>query len=64
MGEYGERFSKLEKHFFEAISLARNNEKHVTGIVINAFSGPFVVPCGLFDLIEGLPSSFETGENE
>lgn len=62
MGEYGQNFSKVQKHFLEAVSLAWNNEKNVTGIVINAFSDPFVVPRTLFDLIEGLPSNFRTAE--
>ena len=57
MGEYGDHFSKVEKHFLETIVLARNNEKDVTGIVINAFSEPFVVDKELFELIEGLESS-------
>ena len=56
MGEYGDHFSKVEKHFLEAIALAKNNEKNVKGIVINAFSEPFVVDAGLFDLIEGMKS--------
>ena len=57
MGEYGDHFSKVEKHFLETIVLARNNEKDVTGIVINAFSEPFVVNKELFELIEGMESS-------
>ncbi len=57
MGEYGNHFSKIQKHFLEAANLARNNDKNVKGIVINAFSEPFVVPCDLFDLIAGMPSS-------
>ena len=44
MGEYGERFSKIEKHFLEVANLARNNEKNVKGIVINAFTESFVIP--------------------
>lgn len=59
MGEYGEHFSKVEKHFLESIHLARNNEKDITGIVINAFSDPFVIPVELFDLIENLESNFK-----
>ena len=35
MGEYGKSFSKVQKHFLEAVNLARNNEKKVVGIVIN-----------------------------
>ena len=59
MGEYGEHFSKIERHFLEAANLARNNEKKVKGIVINAFSEPFVVPIEMFDLIADIPSCFE-----
>ena len=64
MGEYGNHFSKIQKHFLEAANLARNNDKNVKGIVINAFSEPFVVPCDLFDLIAGMPSSIEKEEEE
>ncbi len=62
MGEYGEHFSKIEKHFLEAAYLARNNEKKVKGIVINAFSEPFTVPIELLDLIADMPSNFENEE--
>lgn len=62
MGDYGNGFSKIEKHFLEAANLARNNEKKVKGIVINAFSEPFVVPVDLFDMIAEMPSSFEMKE--
>ena len=60
MGEYGNAFSKVEKHFLETIILAKNNEKNVAGIVINAFSEPFVVNRELFELIEGMESSLST----
>lgn len=59
MGEYGNWFSKVEKHFLEAMSLAKNNEKKTAGIVINAFSEPFVVPVEIFDLISQMKSNFE-----
>ena len=62
MGEYGERFSKIQKHFLEAVNLAKNNEKNVKGIVINAFSEPFVIPRELFDVIDGIKSSVEEQE--
>lgn len=52
MGEYGESFSKIEKHLLEAISLARNNERDISGIVVNAFTDPFILDKDLFDLIE------------
>ena len=64
MGEYGEQFSKMERHFMEAMILARNNEKNVKGIVINAFSEPFVVPREMFDIIAGMDSSSEPKEGE
>ena len=64
MGEYGEHFSKIEKHFLEAANLARNNEKNVKGIVINAFSEPFVVPKEIFDVIAGMKSSLPEEEGE
>ena len=64
MGDYGQGFSKIEKHFLEAANLARNNEKDVTGIVINAFSDPFVVPKELFDMIFEMPSSLEGGTDD
>ena len=52
MGEYGKSFSHIERHFLEAVSLARNNDKNVEGIVINAFTEPFTVGKELFGLIE------------
>ena len=54
MGEYGDSFSKVQKHVMEIIDLARNNEKDVKGLVINAFTTPFVVPKELFPAIEDL----------
>ena len=57
MGEYGEQFSTLAQPFLDAMNLARNNEKKVRGIVINAFSEPFEIPVELFDLIARMESS-------
>lgn len=62
MGEYGEQFSKVQRHFLEAANLARNNEKQVKGIVINAFTEPFEVPVELFDIIAGMKSGVEEEE--
>ena len=62
MGEYGEHFSKIQSHFLEAMNLARNNEKNVCGIVINAFSESFVIPIELFDIITEMDSSIERKE--
>ena len=64
MGEYGNDFSKMQRHFLEAANLAVNNEKDVKGIVINAFSEPFVVPKEMFEIIKGLPSSLEEEDDE
>ena len=62
MGEYGEHFSKLQKHILEVIPLARNNEKNVAGIVLNAFSDPFVLETSIFDLVEKMKSRIELGK--
>ena len=59
MWEYGEHFSRAQEHFLRAADLALNNEQPVRGIVINAFSEPFVVPKELFDLIGRMDSSLE-----
>ena len=64
MGDYGKHFSKVEKHFLEAARLARNNQKNVQGIVINAYSEPFIIPTDLFDLIAEMPSGIEKEETE
>ncbi len=62
MGEYGEDFSKLQRHFLEAAALARNNEKNVRGIVINPFSEAFVITVEMFGLIDAMESSLEENE--
>ena len=62
MGEYGENFSKVQRHFLEAINLARNNEKKVAGIVINAFTEPFVIPIELLDIVTKMDSAIEPKE--
>ena len=64
MGKYGESFSKVQRHFLEAVNLARNNKKKVTGIVINAFTEPFVMPMELLDIIAEMDSAIENPENE
>lgn len=64
MGEYGKNFSKIERHFLEAANMARNNEKNVAGIVINAFSEPFVIPKEMFDIIAGMDSSIKQEDSE
>ncbi|MGI6721558.1 MAG: SseB family protein [Anaerovoracaceae bacterium] len=64
MGEYGEHFSSVQKHMLEVIPMARNNEKDVSGIVLNAFSEPFVLSAELFDLVEELESRIVDDQNQ
>ena len=56
MGKYGSHFSKVQKHMLEIISMARNNEKKLAGIVINAFSGPFILDKEIWDIVEKIKS--------
>ncbi len=59
MGEYGEHFSKLQQSFMDVIRIARNNDQYeqkLTGIVINAFTEPFVLPEKLYEAVEKMPS--------
>ena len=59
MGEYGNGFSKVQKHFLEALQLAINNEKNVKGIVLNAFTEPFVLDREIFDIVQNMKSRIE-----
>lgn len=52
MGEYGNGFSKVQKHFLEALEVAKNNDRDLAGIVINAFSEPFVLDKELWNLFD------------
>ena len=56
MGEYGEHFSKIEKSFLEAMNLAQNNDKNVTGIVVNPFGEAFMLGREFFDLVRQMKS--------
>ena len=56
MGEYGNHFSKVQKHMLEVIPLARNNEKDLAGIVLNAFTEPFVLDRQIWDIVEKMKS--------
>ena len=62
MGEYGDGFSKIETDFLHAINLARNNEKELKGIVVDAFSEPFVLDVELFDIVEKMKSRIKNSE--
>ncbi len=56
MGEYGNGFSKVARHFLDVLPLARNNEKKVKGIVVNAYSESFILPVNLFHVVEEMES--------
>lgn len=58
MGEYGNGFSKMQRHFFEAMSYTMGKEETV-GIVVNAFSTPFIVPKEWFDIIGEIPTNID-----
>ena len=65
MGEYGNGFSKIERHILEVIPLARNNEKNVNGIVLNAFSEPFILDSGLYEVVENMnPRVRQSGNDD
>ena len=59
MGEYGNGFSRVQEHFLEALMLAKNNKKDLAGIVINAFSEPFVLNKELWDFVEKMESQIQ-----
>lgn len=56
MGEYGEYFAKIEKHFLEALELANEHEE-IVGIVVDPFSNPFVLEKELFDMFDEIVKS-------
>lgn len=56
MGEYGHHFSKVQRHMLEAVSLAEHNERELAGIVLNAFTEPFVLDSGIFDILKQMKS--------
>ncbi len=59
MGEYGNDFSKVAQHILDVIPLARNNEKDLKGVVLNAFTEPFVLEAVLFDMFENMKSRIQ-----
>ncbi len=61
MGKYGNNFSKVEMHFFDAMSYAMG-KKETVGIVVNAFSMPFVVSKELFEFIGQMPTNIDEEE--
>ena len=56
MGEYGDNFSKIPQNILDIIPLARNNDKKPVGIVLNAFSVPFILDKEVWDIVENMKS--------
>ena len=59
MGEYGDNFSKVQKHMLEVLPLARNNEKKPVGIVLNAFGDAFILDQQVWDIVENMKSRIQ-----
>ena len=43
----------------EAVSLAEHNERELAGIVLNAFTEPFVLDSRIFDVVKNMKSRIE-----
>ena len=61
MGEYGDNFSKIPQNILDIIPLARNNDKKPVGIVLNAFSEPFILDKEVWDIVENMKSRLIKG---
>lgn len=59
MGEYGKDFSKVEMHMLDALHFAKNHVKDLSGIVLNAFTEPFVLETTIFDIFDGMKSRID-----
>ncbi len=59
MGEYGNHFARVQKPFLEVISMAKENEKKPVGIVINAFTEPFIFDMHIWHIVEKMPSKIQ-----
>lgn len=55
----------IQKHMMEVLPLAKNNDKKPSGIVLNAFSDPFVLEASIYDVFEKMKSRLpeETWQN-
>ena len=54
MGDYGKFYSKIEKHSFEAMSMALAHEE-VRGIIVDPFTNELIIDKDLFDMIGEIP---------
>ena len=52
MGDDSKDFAKVEKRFVDVVSLAKDIEGGVVGIMLNPFTDPFLIPAGLFDMFD------------
>lgn len=59
MSDYGNDFSKVQKHILDVLPLARNNEKEPIALVLNAFTEPFEIHKELWDVLENAESRIE-----
>ncbi len=55
MGEYGDGFSKIQQHMLDVIKMAGSYD-NISGIVINAFTEPFVLDKELFEMVSNMKS--------
>ncbi|MBP5224902.1 MAG: SseB family protein [Lachnospiraceae bacterium] len=55
-GEYGQTHPSVRKHFLEAMGMAAAFGPDVSGIVVNAFTDPFVLDRELFEAVARLDS--------
>lgn len=62
MGAYGDNFSKIPQNILDIIPLARNNDKKPVGIVLNAFSEPFILDKEVWDIVAKMKSRLTTNE--
>ena len=50
MGDYGDNFTGIKRSFLDTINLARNNERKITGIVINAFTNQYILDMNMLEV--------------
>lgn len=59
IGAYGEKFTPVHKHILEVIDIAKYCDKKLTGIVLNPFTGPFIINAEFFEILAGMKSNLE-----
>lgn len=61
--DYGSKFTIVPITMIDAVKMA-HGDKSVSGLVLDAFTGPFVLPFNLADYMTTLPSRIENSESE